>query len=58
MLNTSMYLDNLPAEIRKLSLQEQMETLAHTLNDDNTYATDLHLQSRGSGKDRGEQSEK
>lgn len=53
-----MGLDNLPAEIRKLSLQEQMETLAHTLNDDNKYATDLHLQSRGSDKDWGEQSEK
>lgn len=58
MLNTFIHLDNLPAEIRKLFLQEQMETLVHTLNGDNKYATDLHLQSRGSDKGQGEQSEK
>lgn len=33
-----------------------METLARTLNYDNKYATELHLQSRGSDKDWGEQS--
>ena len=33
-----------------------MKTLAHTLNDDSKYATELHLQSRGSDKDWGEKS--
>ena len=33
-----------------------METLAHTLNYDNRYATKLHLQSTGSDKDWEEQS--
>lgn len=53
-----MHLDNLPGEMRKLSLQAQMETLVHTWNYDKKYATELHLQSRGSGKDWGERSKK
>ena len=35
-----------------------METLAHTLNYDNRYATKLHLQSTGSDKDWEVQSKK